>query len=115
MLIPQAGALYMYMYSNPVRQSLGCVNFQKCRSIIRRAYAACTAGISKAQAECNKTTADLGALYMQTQWFLRNSHLERYAPDHVKEQHLQRKRQIPLGGTETPYVTNRARDQRPML
>ena len=88
---------------------------QKCRSIIRRAYAACTAGISKAQAECNKTTADLGALYMQTQWFLRNSHLERYAPDHVKEQHLQRKRQIPLGGTETPYVTNRARDQRPML
>ena len=68
--------------------------------MLRRAHEQCTAGMERAQSECEKAVTFLGSMYVETRLFLENTHLERYAPDHVKQQHLI-KRQILLG-TATP-------------
>ena len=58
----------------------------------------CTRGITEARTLCNDALAVLGTMYIQTREFLDQTNLERFAPDHVKEQHLH-KRNILLGGT----------------
>ena len=72
--------------------------FQLCRRMITRAHVECVAGISRARNECSEATALLGTMYLRTKEFLDQTNLEKYAPDHVREQHLI-KRQILIGGT----------------
>ena len=69
--------------------------------MITRAHSECVQGMGRARNECSEATAALGTMYLRTKEFLDQSNLEKYAPEHVREQHLI-KRQILLGGTVPP-------------